>query len=271
MISDGLGTILGPSFLTPFSMRTLSSPDIPAGLALAEQVLERLKPLAQGTPLWEDSAWTTNEMLQRGPSFAGMVLSCECAPDEGYERFLHKHWLAAEGAPADSTNFFVAKDPSPRWLTLRTRSRLGYRKALVDFAKALNGLPVSLEESRSWTWEPSAVPGGRSRHSTVYVLTVYLAEKRPFQASAWLRNAGQDLCASEDPRADRCAFELVAEAGLPPGLVISWSPTVQGLELTCSNLAAAQRVGQAVFADCAIQEIEKPARSTEASLKVALP
>jgi len=251
-------------------------------LALAEQVLSLLRPLAQGTPLWEDSAWTSNEMLQRGTPFCELVLNADCARNEDSGRFLQKHWLADQGAPADATAFFVAKEAGPRWLTLRTKSRLAYRQALVDFAQVLDGLPVYLEESRSWTGErgeqagsdgasPRTRRGQPSRHRTVYLLTVYLGEKRPFEAGVWLRHAGLDICTSIDARADRCLFELVAEAGLPTGLAHVWAPTAQGFEVTCANEAAARRVIQALFSDCPAPSMEKGPVRPEVVFRVALP
>lgn len=282
---------------TPSSARTPrvrtrpSAADVGLGaiaprLALAEQVLSLLKPLAQGTPLWEDSAWTSNEMLQRGTPFSELVLNTDCTRNDESARFLQKHWLAAEGAPVDATAFFVAKEAGPRWLTLRTKSRLAYRQALVDFAQALDGLPVYLEESRSWTWERGEDVGEQagsdgaslrtqgsrpSRHRTVYLLSVYLGEKRPFEAGVWLRHAGRDICTSVDARADRCLFELVAEAGLPKGLAHAWSPTAQGFEVTCANEAAAQRVIQALFSDCLAPSIKKGPVRPEVVFQVALP
>lgn len=249
-----------------------TTPAVPAGLALAETVLVRLKALAEGTELWWDSSINTNEMLGPGKRFADLVLDSECPKSEGYNRFLDKHWQAAAGAKSDSTNFFVARDAEPKSLTLRTFARLDYLRALTAFANALDGLPVELSEDRSWTWDHQVKTSkDRPLHRTAYLLHIGLTATKPFKASAWLKTAGEDICASEDPRADRCVMQLMEEADISYGSVFSYGRTKGGFELECEDEKVAERVKQGLFADCQVKTTRGRTRHDPTLMQVRLP
>lgn len=239
---------------------------------LAETVLARLKPLTRDTSLWYDTAINTNEMLGPGVRFADLVLDSECKKSEGYRRFLDKHWQAAAGGKTDPTGFFVARSAEPAWLTIRTFSRLDYLAALKPFAQALDGLPVVLDEERSWTWD-SSTPTSKNRplYRTAYLLNIELQAAQPFKASAWLKTAGHDVCASKDARADRNVFQLAEEVDLPSGTVISHASTKAGFEMECPSVEAAHKLKDAVFGDCRFEVVAGRKRHDPTVLRITLP
>lgn len=253
-----------------------STSPIPPRLVLAEQVLQRLNQAAQGTEVWEDSAVNTNEMLHAGARVCDLRLADiqgGALPEEEPCLFLDKHWQAARGVPADSTFFFVARDAQPNYLTLRTFSRLGYLSLLPRFAHALEGLPLDLSESRSWTWDhDNTTSTGRPTYRRAYVLSVLLKAEMPFWAASWLKNAADDVCTSTDARADRCLFQLGDEAKLPEGALSSYESTREGWLVGCPDTASAEQVAKALFSDCRVQVNARRGRGAAgAELRVALP
>jgi hypothetical protein len=230
--------------------------EVPSRLALAEKVLGLMKGAAQGTEVWEDSAVNTGQF-----------------PEENHDAFLHKHWQAARRAPADSTFFFVARQAEPNYLTLRTFSRLGYLAMLPRLARALEGLPVDLDEDRSWTWDhENLTPAGRPTYRRAYVLSVLLKSELPFKSERWLKKAAQDVCDSVDERTDQCVFQMRENAKLPSELVTAYETTKAGWVVDCADAKAAQKVAGALFSDCKVEF--KPVKGKgekQVQLVVALP
>jgi hypothetical protein len=243
----------------------------PPGLLLAEDILGRMRELVRDTDLWDDSSINTNEMLGPGTSFAKLRLDKDVRKADRYNRFLDKHWQAIDRVKDDTTNFFVARNPAPQYITIRTFSRLAYVQALKDWAKALDGMPVELHEDRSWTWDHEHLTStGNALHKHAYVLGVSLTADQPFKAAKWLKTAGQYVCSREDERADRCIFQLAEEAGLPSGTFHAVEYTRTGYILESETTAGAERVRDKLFTDCNVKLT--PAKRHEfARLEVTLP
>lgn len=251
----------------------------PPGLVLAEAVLGHMKEAARGTAVWEDSAVNTNEMLHAGTRLCDLeVLDIQQVKDisflrEHFGAFLYKHWLAAQGVPADSTSYFVARNAEPGHLTLRTRSRLGYLEMLPRFAKALDGLPLALSEARSWTWDlTNLTPAGRPTHLRIYALTVLLENKQPFKAKRWLTTAAADVCSSQSDLADQCIFQMLENAKLSREAVCAYEPTRSGWLVDCADAKSAKVVAGALFAGCRVEARAVGARAEkQVQMAVTLP
>lgn len=258
---------------TPLSRTSTIMPfnilNAPSGLLLAEEILQIMREAVRGTDLWSDSSINSNEMLEPGTSFADLRIASDGGND--YDLFLLKHWYAARGDKADSTNFFVARKAEPQGLKIRTYSRLAYLQALKDWATALDGKQVQLSEHRSWTWESSLPTStGRSLYRTAYELYISLApDDLPFMAKRWLKTAALDVCRAKDPRADRCIHQLAEEAGLPTGHISSAEWSTSGIQIECETEKAAEKVLAALFSDCKAK-IEPGKRGQPTTLNVAL-
>lgn len=223
----------------------------PAGLLLAEDVLSRMREAVRDTPLWEDSRLNTNETLERGPSFAALLLDQDCTEDRRHLRFLRKHWDAADKKEQDPTGYFVARDAEPRSLKLVVESRLAYLKALPALVNALDGLPLRLGEDTSWRWDSSCrTKVGSPTFRTLHELRIEFQAPSPFKASAWLKQAGAHLCWSLDPRADHYVFQALEDAGLETGGSLTVHVTRTGLELSCMTQTIAERIRQGLYSDC---------------------
>lgn len=255
----------------------------PAGLLLAEDVLRRLKAATADTPLWEDSAVNTNEMLQAGTPLCDIKLAADQLSSADTSKkskamkldglFLEKHWRCALGEKAEGTAFFVARKAEPRYLKLRTFSRLGYLQALPRIAHALEGLDIDLYEDRSWTWDHKHLtPAGRPTDRTIFLLTIALNEGRPFNADRWLKSAAPHLCVSLDERADHCVFQMLENAKLPRGLANGYQTTPDGFVIDCRDTESATKIAEALFQDCQCNVSVLSGRaSKQVQLEVTLP
>lgn len=130
-----------------------------------------------------------------------------------------------------------------------------------------------MDEDRSWTWDHETLtPAGRPTHLRAYVLNILLKETLPFKAERWLKSAAKDVCLSQDERADQCVFQLRENARLPSELVTAYEPTQSGWIVDCADAKGAQKVADALFADCKVES--KPVKGRgekQVQLVVALP
>lgn len=223
---------------------------IPAGLLLAEDVLSLLKAAAEPTPLWAACSVRTNEMHGPTGAFDTLVLHSEMpAKEKRWELFLAKHWDNADGKKQDGTNFFVAKNAAPTFLEVRTFERLGYIDFVQTVARLLDGLPIALNEDRSWTWDHKVLTTvGRPLYKRAYLLRVDLDSGGKFNAKKWLSKAMNDISPSLDERATRCPFQLAQEAGIE-GLS-SADYTKTGWILEAYTTDTLERLQKEVFSDC---------------------
>lgn len=246
-----------------------SKTNVPAGLALAEKVLALLREAAQDTPLWDASKIRTEAMHGPTGSLGSMVLMAD-SPKEPWKRFLSMHWEALGRKPGERASSFVADRAEPRSLEVSITSRLGYLEFLKRAAKLLDGLPVSLEEDTSWTWDHNERTSvGRPMHRTVYLLMVSLNAAVPFKAAAWLKKSAAHVCASSDERADRCMFQLAQEAGMEHA-ISSYEWTRTGVVLETSSTAVADKVQKKLFGDCKVN-IGPVKRNESVVMTVELP
>lgn len=229
---------------------------VPAGLLLAEQVLGILKGVADSTPLWDSCSVKTNEMLGPTGPFSQLVLRSEQPKDEhSYLLFLAKHWAALWPTGNLTSDFFMARNVEPQWLTIRTLERLGYAEFVKAAAKALDGLPVELDEDRSWTWDMHVkTSAGKSLYHRAYELIVYFKPGAKFNAKKWLVTAMQDVCESLDERATRCPFQLAQDAGIEG--MSSAEHTKTGLILEAYTTAPLKQMQTKVFGDCKTKLVE---------------
>lgn len=240
---------------------------IPAGLLLAERILGVLKEVSESTPLWDASSVKTNEMMGPTGSFSQVVLHAEVpGEDERYTLFLAKHWAAVGATEKDPTYFFVARDAEPSCLEIRTFERLGYIDFVRAAATALNGMPVQLEEDRSWTWDMHVkTSAGQSLYKRAYLLRVKLVSGEVFNAKKWLASAMDDICASLDERAGRCPFQLAQEAGIEGMNCAEYTKT--GFILESYETKTLKRIQTEVFSDCKTTLVE-PKKHAMAKLTV---
>lgn len=249
-----------------------TSASVPAGLLLAEDVLSRMREAVRSTPVWEDSRLNTNEMLERGTSFANLRLDQDCTDDTRYLRFLRKHWDAADKKEQDPTGYFVARNAEPRSLALVVESRLAYLNALPALAQALDGLPVGLSETTSWRWDQSCrTKSGKPTHRVLHQLTVDFKCPRPLSARAWLKSAGAHLCWSLDTRADQCLFQALEDAGIETGGSMSLNVTRTGVEISCMTQAIAETIRTRLFSDCSTTYKPRKAKDDYWTLCVEFP
>lgn len=218
----------------------------PAGLVHAETILEIIRTTLRDTPLWNGMRINSNEQLERGPCISQALPRARARPR--FKAMLNKHWLRAAGE--EGIPFFVARQAEPACFTLRTLDRLGYAQHVPRLAQALDGQCVELEEHMSWYWDHELPqPSGRPTHRNVYELIVYLQERGPFRARAWLKDAMEFVCVSADSRADACVGQL-EEAAFGKRLSHTAGPTREGFHVEFDREADARKVVDTVFGDC---------------------
>ena len=253
---------------TKSASKAIAIATVPAGLLLAERILGVLKEVSENTPLWDSCSVKTNEMMGPTGPFSQVVLQAEVpGENERYSLFLAKHWAAVGAAEKDSTYFFVARNAEPSYVEVHTFERLGYIDFVRAAATALNGMPVELEEDRSWSWDMHVkTSAGRSLYKRAYELRVRFVPGAVFNTKKWLASAMGDICASLDERAGRCPFQLAEEAGIEGMNSADYTKT--GFILESYETKPLKRIQAAVFSDCKTTLVEAK-KNAMAKLTVA--
>lgn len=201
--------------------------------------------------------------LGPGRRLCDVILKAE-APKESWNWFFNQFWVRSKQDRHPSPSpYFVDRCDSPEWISLETYNRVAFSQHVPHIAKALDGEMVELTvESNGWTWD-SATPrkNGQPTHRTRFQLRIDLYATSKFKSSTWLKTALANVCASTDPRADEYAFDYVEDM-TGSRHCCSFEPTRNGLVLGFPSQAQAEKVVEALYADCAPKFKKNPSNCT---------
>jgi hypothetical protein len=108
-----------------------------------------------------------------------------------------------------------------------------------------------MQVGQGWTWlrgETSTRPHDKTQHAATYSLELSFEGAAKFDDKSFLASAFDGICLSEDPRAERCALELMEDAGIPTeNSTVTRTSTGFVME---SYQESRLRLAKMLFADC---------------------
>ena len=227
-----------------------------------ESVLRAFREACRDTPLFADSDW-------KHPHLSTTKTDQLFFQGEGqwdWQEVFHRFHEQAQGGNDKKENYHLQS--APDWMRWSTTNRKAYAKHLPILMEALRGMPVCVSLSFGWTWlrgNKSERPNGKPQRLHEFQLLLSFHDRYKFEPDVFLKAHGE-VCESNDPRADRCLFEVAEDMGQPiGGGGYQW--TKVGFNLRVWSKAQALSLKN-LFVDCQI-ELQREKCSTGVSWTLA--